>query len=63
MVTDPVCLTQLDEDEAVDKTEYNGQTYYFHSDRCKEVFDQDPAEYAGRLAESVYGDQGHRFPE
>ena len=63
MVRDPVCLKQIDEFKAREWVEYKGQTYYFDSIRCREVFEQDPAEYAGRAAEAVYGDHGHRQHE
>jgi Cu+-exporting ATPase len=29
-------------------SEYEGQTYYFCSERCKRQFDQDPALYVGQ---------------
>lgn len=45
-VTDPVCGMQMDPEEAVDATVYNGEVYYFCSDHCKEVFEREPADYA-----------------
>lgn len=62
MVTDPVCLKQLDEQKTFTKAEYRGQTYYFDSDHCREVFESDPAEYAGVIPTITYGDQGERYP-
>lgn len=58
MVTDPVCLKQIDEQKTQEKAEYRGQTYFFDSQRCRQVFEQDPDQYAGELAEVIYGDQG-----
>lgn len=60
VVIDPVCLKQLDEMIVLDKAEYRGQTYYFHSERCRNVFEQAPENFAGKVAQIVYGDQ-HRF--
>ena len=56
MVTDPVCLRQLNEREVKDKSEYRGQTYYFHNDRCRDVFERDPEDFAGIATEVAYGD-------
>ncbi len=56
MEIDPVCLKQVDEDTAPEKVEYRGNMYYFDSERCKEVFESDPAQYAGEHAEIEYGE-------
>lgn len=45
MPTDPVCDMQIDENEAVATTEFQGTTYYFCADRCKEEFESNPAAY------------------
>jgi YHS domain-containing protein len=63
MVRDPVCLVQMDPDEAEFVTEYRGQTYYFDSEDCKEEFDADPSNFAGKLAEARYGDLPYGEPE
>jgi YHS domain-containing protein len=34
-VTDPVCHMQINSEDAVAKTEHQGQTYYFCADRCR----------------------------
>jgi Cu+-exporting ATPase len=47
-VTDPVCQMEINSDDAVAKTEYQGQTYYFCADRCRVQFEQDPTRYVGR---------------
>jgi YHS domain-containing protein len=45
-VKDPVCgMTLASEDDAAATSEYNGQTYYFCSEDCKESFDEDPESY------------------
>jgi len=38
MVRDPVCLMELDPREAKAAAEYEGRSYYFCSDQCKEKF-------------------------
>ncbi len=63
MVRDPVCLKQIDEKKATEWVEYKGMTYYFDSERCREIFESDPADYAAQAVEAVYGDHGHRFEE
>jgi len=59
MTIDPVCLKQIDECEAPEHAEFRGQTYYFDTDRCRRVFEQSPDDFAGKIAQIVYGDQGH----
>ena len=57
VVKDPVCGMNLDEGKAKTaglKSEHQGKSYYFCSDRCKRQFDTDPTRY---LAEST-PDQG-----
>jgi Cu+-exporting ATPase len=47
MVTDPVCGMNIDDREAAGTAEYEGQTYYFCSEACRDTFIADPAAYAG----------------
>ncbi len=47
MATDPVCGMQINESEASNKSEYNGETYYFCSTHCKAQFDKEPEKYVG----------------
>lgn len=61
MVTDPVCLMEINKDEVKFVSEYRGQTYYFDSERCKQEFDDSPDEFVGTIPEKVYGDHGERF--
>lgn len=42
---DPVCGMEVTYESAQARSEYNGQTYYFHSLECKEEFDQNPEQY------------------
>ena len=46
--TDPVCGMQVDEEKAADQSEHAGQTYYFCSQGCRERFEQQPDQYAGK---------------
>ena len=43
--TDPVCGMQVDEQNAAAQSEYEGQTFYFCSEGCKEKFEQNPEQY------------------
>lgn len=43
---DPVCGMQVSEQNAAAKSQYQGETYYFCSQDCKEQFDQNPQQYA-----------------
>lgn len=43
---DPVCNMQVDEKNAAGQSDYQGETYYFCSENCKEKFDQNPQQYA-----------------
>ena len=44
MPIDPVCGMEVSEDSAAAQSEYQGQTYYFCSQECKNAFDQNPEE-------------------
>lgn len=48
MERDPVCGMQVDPQQSAYTSDYQGQTYYFCSERCKRQFDQDPALYAAQ---------------
>ena len=50
MHTDPVCGMQVDEKNAVGKSDHNGQQFYFCSLGCKEKFDRNPDQYAKKSA-------------
>jgi YHS domain-containing protein len=45
MVIDPICLSEIDEEEAPAKSVYKGQTFYFCAERCKQMFEEDPEKY------------------
>ncbi len=44
-VTDPVCHMVIDEADAVATSTYQGTTYYFCTQHCKESFDRNPESY------------------
>ncbi len=45
MVKDPVCGMQVEESTAEDTATYQGKTYYFCSEDCKEQFEDNPQQY------------------
>ena len=45
---DPVCGMEVDLDEAVAQSEFEGETYYFCCNDCKRQFDQNPANFIGQ---------------
>jgi YHS domain-containing protein len=47
MVKDPVCGMMIDEKTAAGRSEFQGQTYYFCAQVCKQRFDQNPHAYIG----------------
>ncbi len=47
MVKDPVCGMDIEEKNAVGTSEYEGKTYYFCSEVCKDKFDKDPSAFIG----------------
>lgn len=46
MVKDLVCSIQIDENLSKVTSEYQGKTYYFCSEACKEQFNAKPTSYA-----------------
>ena len=45
---DPVCGREVAEEDSAGKVGYWGQHYYFCSETCKKMFEEDPERYAGR---------------
>lgn len=54
-MTDPVCKMEINRDDAEASSEYNGQTYYFCSEECKESFDKRPDKYVERPKKRAAG--------
>lgn len=44
-IKDPVCGMKVDQAKAQQKSEYQGTTYYFCSEGCKNKFDANPAQF------------------
>jgi Cu+-exporting ATPase len=44
---DPVCGMDVDTANAAGQSDFNGKTYYFCSESCKEQFDENPQQFAG----------------
>lgn len=44
-VKDPVCGMMVDDQNAAARSTYQGKTYYFCSEECKNTFDTDPDRY------------------
>jgi 3-hydroxybutyryl-CoA dehydratase len=51
MPVDPVCEMEVSAEDAVATSEYNGQTYHFCSQECKDSFDEDPEMFIGEMGE------------
>jgi len=47
MAIDPVCGMEVDENGAKDRSLFEGRTFYFCSQDCREEFDEAPEEYVG----------------
>jgi Cu+-exporting ATPase len=48
MIRDHVCDMDVDESTAAAQCEYEDDTYYFCSERCKQKFEADPEKYVSR---------------
>lgn len=59
MAKDPVCGMDVDERRAKDKSERDGQTYYFCCPGCKAAFEKEPAKYIVGSAHSHGGHHRH----
>ncbi len=46
MIKDPVCGMAVLENMAKAKLVYQGRTYYFCSELCKQMFEREPQKYA-----------------
>jgi len=49
-VRDPVCGMEIDPGAAAGQSNYNGRTYFFCADVCKQKFDARPALYVSDAA-------------
>jgi Cu+-exporting ATPase len=55
-VKEPVCGMMIDDQSAEVRSTYQGNTFYFCSTECKEMFDDDPARYAVEEEAGVGGE-------
>ncbi len=61
MATDPVCLTEVDEDEAMRNHlmfDFDNDTYFFCSEECKKEFEHHAARYTQKDAETRASEEG-----
>jgi Cu+-exporting ATPase len=56
MVQDPICGMNVDEKTATLKSEYEGKTYYFCNQSCKEVFEKNPSRFVDKGSEDAEDD-------
>jgi YHS domain-containing protein len=52
-VKDPVCGMLIEDSEAKARSTYQGKSYYFCTEECRKLFDQDPARYAEQAGAGV----------
>jgi YHS domain-containing protein len=45
MAKDPVCGMNVEEQKAAGTSQYQGRSYFFCSNSCKEKFDRNPEQY------------------
>jgi adenylate cyclase len=56
MVIDPVCGMRIEAGDAAATAEYEGQTYYFCSEGCRQLFVSNPSVYGVRGPTGTYAD-------
>ena len=49
LLIDPVCTMKVDDESTEFTTEYDGITYFFCSNACKEEFETDPERYVAAV--------------
>jgi YHS domain-containing protein len=52
---DPVCGMDVEQDQAAGQSEYQGNTYHFCSNECKEQFDQNPEAFVKQKQKAAGG--------
>lgn len=57
VVVDPVCGMEINLENALERSEYQGQTFYFCSQQCRNKFDEDPAQFVTRAELPAGGNQ------
>jgi Cu+-exporting ATPase len=51
--TDPVCGMQIDSEDAMAEARYDGKSYYFCSEACRNKWEADPERYARKGVPTV----------
>ena len=46
-VKDPVCGMEIDASDAVAQMSFQGNTYFFCCEKCRQAFEADPGKYVG----------------
>ena len=52
---DPVCGMQVNNQQSAEKSQHQGQIYYFCSEDCKRKFDQKPEQYTAKAGQARSG--------
>ena len=52
-VTDPVCGMTFDSSQAEAQSTYQGQAYFFCSQECRKLFDENPQQYLSNQADTT----------
>jgi Cu+-exporting ATPase len=58
MDKDPVCGMTVESGEQAGDSTYQGKTYHFCSDACKEQFDRNPRPFVQKALEGKLTDRG-----
>ncbi len=56
VVRDPGCGMEINEENASERSVYQGEVFYFCSDGCRNRFDEDPGRFIERADLSGRGD-------
>lgn len=59
MAIDPVCNMSVQADKVSAKAEYQGVTYYFCSEHCRQQFVAHPEKYVVRQPSGGHGGHSH----
>ena len=50
-IVDPVCGMELEPINAIAQSTYQGETYYFCSQECRQKFEKEPQKYIDKMEE------------
>lgn len=48
VTTDPVCGAELNQEDVEERSEYEGQVFYFCSAVCRNRFEENPGQFTSR---------------